>query len=103
MTKVYLMYDIEDCGEYSGPTDEVMYVADSKDEITRLANDYARRVLKHDDWTDRTYDEFENVVEVDDRYSIRVEEMPFYKEQNKPSFVDQFFAEFLKEKDDDQT
>ena len=59
MTRVYLMYDIVDCGEYSGATDEVMYVADCKDEITRLANDYARRVLKNDNWKDRTYEEFE--------------------------------------------
>lgn len=78
MNRVYLMYHIVDCSEYSGPTDEVMYVADSKDEITRLSNDYVRRILKHDDWKDLTYEEFECIAEIDTIHSIRVEDLPLH-------------------------
>lgn len=99
MNKVYLMYAINEFGEYSGPVDSVEYVADSKDEITRLANNYIREDLGFDDWKDKTYEEFNDVVEVDDTHAIRVEEFPLYtgfnvkyegewQGQNESPFID---------------
>ena len=74
MKHVYLFYEIIDYQQYS------VVVAASKEVVTAIANDYIRIVKNNTDWKDKTYEEFEDVVDVNGAESYRIEELPLYED-----------------------